>query len=228
MVGLGQINAQKMEFWLDTGAKVQYGATMLYNSAVGDDANWDYTFATSTKVGGKLGLNWDYTGVSIDVMVGKTKGLYQNLNQGPDREINISTVDLYLLFRNARNKGYFEVGPKMSLVGDVKAGDEGTGGTPIASDVYASTPLAGVLGFGTYILGNDGRFSGILGLRFEYGFQDIVTDSGRTEGMREPVNYTGPAASTNPIFAGIVFEFNWGIGGVGQARCGEKSKFIWF
>jgi len=81
------------------------------------------------------------------------------------------------------------------------------------------------LGFGTYILGNDGRFSGILGLRFEYGFQDVVTDTGR-EG--HPVVYTGERSSTNPLFAGLVFEFNWGIGGVGQARCGEKSKFIFF
>jgi hypothetical protein len=97
-------------------------------------------------------------------------------------------------------------------------------------DFYQKTPLAAVIGFGTYILGGDGAFSGILGLRFEYGFSDIVTDAGSASDnvQRQPVNYVGDASSTNPIFAGLVFEINWGIGGVGQARCGERSKFIWF
>jgi len=223
--GITQLEAQKMEFWLDAGAKVQYGATMLYNSAIGDDPNYDYTITTSTKFGGKLGLNWNYTGISFDVMVGKHKGQFQNLTTAglPNDEISMQSVDLYLLFRNAKNKGYFELGPKMGLIGDVRSGD-----AIIDPAQYESTSFAGVLGFGTYILGNDGAFSGILGLRFEYGFTDVVSDLGQTEGARQPVNYTGEVANTVPIFAGIVFEFNWGIGGVGQARCGEKSKFIWF
>ncbi|NNE25981.1 MAG: hypothetical protein HKN09_03995, partial [Saprospiraceae bacterium] len=123
-----------------------------------------------------------------------------------------------------------EIGPKMSFIGDVRREDLGTGDTVDPSEFYNSNALAGVLGFGTYVLGNDGRFSGILGLRFEYGFQDLVNADGRMGGEmnRQPVNYVGEASSTVPIFAGIVFELNWGIGGVGQARCGEKSKFIWF
>lgn len=222
-----QTDAQKMEFWLDTGIKVQSGATMLYNSAIGDDDSWDYTFATSTKFGGKLGFNWNYTGITLDVLAGKTKGVYQGIGTA-DRAIEMSTVDMYLLFRNAKHKGYFEVGPKVSIVGDVKEGDKGMTLSPVADNLYESLPMSAVIGFGTYILGSDGRFSGILGLRFEYGFSDIITETGKADGMRHPVNYTGTSAATNPIFAGIVFEFNWGIGGVGQARCGEKSKFIWF
>jgi len=227
-------NAQKMDFWLDAGLKVQYGATLLYNKAAGDDSNWDYTFATSTKFGGKLGINWNYTGVTLDVMLGKTKGLYQNTIPGggaPDQEISINTADIYLLFRDARNRGYIELGPKVSLTSDVKRGDKGGDLTTVDSDntLYEKTPLSAVIGFGTYLIGNDGAFSGIFGLRFEYGFSDIVTDAGKAAGdTRQPVNYIGEASATNPIFAGIVFEFNWGIGGVGQARCGEKSKFVWF
>ena len=114
-------------------------------------------------------------------------------------------------------------------MGDVKSGPKGGDKVIINPDFYEKTPMAAVLGFGTYVIGNDGAFSGILGLRFEYGFTDIVSELGTPEGVdRQPVNYVGDVSSTNPIFAGIVFEFNWGIGGVGQARCGEKSKFIWF
>jgi hypothetical protein len=226
-----QSNAQKMDFWLDAGAKVQTGASMIYNSAIGSDANFDYTIATSTKIGGKLGINWNYTGVSLDVMVGSLNGVFQNTSPGggEDIEVSANSVDIYVLFRDARRKGYFELGPKVSFMGDVKTGPKGGDKVIADPDLYQNTPLSAVVGFGTYVLGNDGRFSGILGLRFEYGFTDIVTAQGAEMGNnRQPVNYAGEMASTHPIFAGLVFELNWGIGGVGQARCGEKSKFIWF
>lgn len=226
------LNGQKLDFWLDAGLKMQYGGTMLYNGAIGDDPNLDYSITTSTKFGGKLGINWNYTGVSFEVMTGKLKGTFQNVgsNPGPDTKVSVQSTDVYVLFRDARKKGYFELGPKISFMGDVTATDaNGAAGPAIDPDFYEDMPLGAVIGFGTYVLGNDGAFSGILGLRFEYGFTDIVSDAGRTsELMRQPVNYSGDPSSTNPIFAGIVFELNWGIGGVGQARCGEKSKFIWF
>lgn len=232
-MGFAKADAQKMEFWMDTGIKVQSGMSMLYNSAIGDDPNWDYTITTSTKFGGKLGINWNYTGVSIDAMFGSLKGKFQNTSSagGGDVEVRVPSADVYVMFRSARHKGYFEVGPKVSFIGDVRSEDLSTGDTTDPSEYFNSNALAGVLGFGTYLLGNDGRFSGILGLRFEYGFQDLVNDDGRMPSdlmNRQPVNYVGEAASTLPIFAGLVFELNWGIGGVGQARCGEKSKFIWF
>ena len=226
------MSAQKMDFWLDAGAKIQYGGTMLFNGGISDDSNYDYTITTSTKIGGKIGINWNYTGVSFEVMTGKHKGAFQNLAPGTtgNTEVSVSSTDVYVLFRDARKKGYFELGPKVSFIGDVTVDDGSGAASPsVNPDFYEKNPLAGVIGFGTYILGNDGAFSGILGLRFEYGFTDIVSEAGRTsELMRQPVNYVGEASSTNPIFAGIVFELNWGIGGVGQARCGEKSKFIWF
>lgn len=225
-----QVDAQKMDFWLDTGIKVQYGGSMLFNSAVGDDDNWDYTITTSSKVGGKFGINWNYTGVSLDVMFGTFKGKFQNTSSagGADQIVKVGSVDAYLLFRDARQKGYFEIGPRVSLIGDVKSENADGSNAQDVSEYYNSKSFAGVVGFGTYVLGNDGRFSGILGLRFEYGFNDLVNADGRSVENRQPVNYAGEAANTVPIFAGLVFELNWGIGGVGQARCGEKSKFIWF
>lgn len=226
------LSAQKLDFWLDAGLKVQYGGSMLFNGAINDDPNFDYSITTSTKFGGKIGINWNYTGVSFEVMTGKHKGIFQDTggNNVGDTEVSVQSTDVYVLFRDARKKGYFELGPKVSFLGDVTTTvGNGQPSPAINPDFYEKNPLAAVIGFGTYILGNDGSFSGILGLRFEYGFTDIVSETGRaSETMRQPVNYSGDASSTNPIFAGIVFELNWGIGGVGQARCGEKSKFIWF
>lgn len=227
--------AQKLDFWLDAGLKIQYGGSLFLNSGVSNDDNFDLTFATSTKVGGKLGINWNYTGLALDVLVGETRGQFQNTSAAglANQEISLSTVDIYLLFRDARQKGYFEIGPKVSLVGDVRnnAADAPME-TIVNEDYYNAQPLSAVVGFGTYILGGEGSFSGILGLRFEYGFSDIVSDTGssidRLPANRQPVNYAGDPSSTNPIFAGLVFELNWGIGGVGQERCGERAKFIFF
>ncbi len=244
-LSINSVVAQKLDFWLDAGLKIQTGFTALYNAnattlnnsdpVMENHQQWDYTLASGTKYGAKIGINFNYTGVSFDFMRGTHRGKFQEVdleNGGTKRddEITITSTDIYMLFRNAKHKGYIELGPKLSLINNVK--DNQDPSTPNLKDSYETKNFAAVLGFGTYILGPpDGRFSGILGFRLEYGFQDVVNASGRSnEGgsSRVPVNYGGPAASTNPIFAGIVFEFNWGIGGVGQARCGERSKFIWF
>ncbi len=222
------MQGQKLDFWLDAGVKVQTGFTTLYNANTSQGNKWDFTTATGTKYGGKFGFNWGNIGVTLDVLLGKHKAQFQEIDTSPQfvREISVSSTDLYLLFRSARHKGYFEIGPKMSLIGDIRDNED----TRDLNDLYETRNLAGVLGFGTYMLGPEGgRFSGILGFRLEYGFQDIVNDAGRgTEVARQPVAYEGEAETTHPIFAGIVFELNWGIGGVGQARCGERSKFVWF
>lgn len=228
----GSLSAQKMDFWIDAGLKVQTGFNALYNANATNGDLWDNTLTNGTKFGGKIGINFNYVGVSFDIMTGKQKGKFQDrVNTGQNREVSASVTDLYVLFRSARNKGYFEVGPKMSFISDITIdGSKGPDAASAYKNLYETKNLAAVLGFGTYILGpEDGRFSGIFGLRFEYGFQDMVNADGRIDGEnRQPVNYTGDSASTNPIFAGIVFELNWGLGGVGQARCGERSKFIWF
>lgn len=222
------LSAQKMDFWLDAGLKIQTGFTALYNSNATSGNLYDNTLATGTKYGGKFGVNWGYIGITFDVMTGSLNGKFQEKGTVPtvNREVNVSVTDLYVLFRSARHKGYFEIGPKLSMVGNVDDGSP----NPDLDDLYEDKNLGAVLGFGTYLLGPEGgRFSGIFGLRLEYGFQDLVNADGRVEGdTRQPVAYTGEAASTNPIFVGIVFELNWGIGGVGQATCGERSKFIWF
>ena len=223
------LSAQKMDFWLDAGLKVQSGFSSLYNANAAE-GEWANAIAKSTKFGVKLGINFNYTGVSIDIMQGKQNGKFMNQTGNFDRELSINTTDIYVLFRNAKNKGYIELGPKMSFIGDVRVTDDNTPSNQPQDPYYETNNLGAVLGFGTYVLGpEDGRFSGIFGLRFEYGFQDVTNDAGKVAGEnRQPVNYLGDSSSTHPIFAGIVFELNWGIGGVGQARCGERSKFIWF
>ena len=218
-------SAQKQIVWFDVGLKAQIGATGLLNKSLVDSKDINYTIGLTSGLGlgGRIGINKNYSGLSIEGMYFKGK---QELKAPFAKSLSYDwkSVDLYALFRNSKNLGYFEIGPKVQFLSKMNGNLDGNS-TDITAD-FNKTNFAGVLGFGANIMGNDGAFSGILGLRFEYGFTDIVSKDGQ---VSNPVGDPGAAyASTNPWFAGMVFEFNWGIGYFGKAQCGARSKFIMF
>jgi len=144
------LSAQKMDFWLDAGLKIQTGFTALYNSNATNGDLWDNTLTHGTKYGGKLGINWNYTGISFDFLTGSQNGKFQDRRPsaeiGDVREISISVTDIYVLFRNARHKGYFELGPKISFISDVTV--DGSGGPDAGNqfeDQYETRNLGAVL-----------------------------------------------------------------------------------
>ena len=218
--------AQKQIVWFDAGLKVQYGASGFYSAAIEEATGYNHELGLTSGFGygGKLGINWQYNGLSLEAFYNKSRQDVEVTNAGePSYSYEWKAIDIYALYRNAKNLGYFELGPKVSMLRSMD-GIVGNLRTDVKDD-FNNTNFAGVLGFGANIMGNDGRFSGILGLRFEYGFTDIV---------KKDVNYhpipagIGERKSTNPYFAGLVFEFNWGIGYFGRAQCGARSKFIMF
>lgn len=226
------LSAQKQIVWFDAGLKAQYGFTGLYNSAIVDNAEVDYIISKGYGIGGKIGINFGYNGISIDVM--RNKGTQEfDLSSMADTDgsptLELSTTDIYLLYRNARNLGYFEIGPKVSFLNKAEFASDNSENADVKEN-FKSNGMAGVIGFGANIMGNDGRFSGILGLRFEYGFTDVVNETGQANNA--PINYPDLYAdgykSSNPIFAGVVFELNWGLGYFGKSQCGGRSKFIMF
>lgn len=218
---------QKKIVWFDFGLKAQGGATGLLNSDISDSdaVNYELNLTNGFGLGAKLGMNFDYGGLALE-------GMYFNGTQtwetaaGQDKfapEMKFTTVDVYALYKSNKNLGYFEIGPKASFLTKMTSD-----GADVTSD-YNSPNFAGVLGFGANLIGSDGAFTGMLGLRFEYGFTDIVSDGGRAN--QAPITTipdVSTSASTNPFFAGLVFELNWGIGYFGVAQCGQRSKFIMF
>ncbi|MEZ4912204.1 MAG: hypothetical protein R2774_15255 [Saprospiraceae bacterium] len=221
---ISTIYGQKQIVWFDTGLKVQYGAAGLLNTAISNSDVYSPKIGTGLSYGGKIGINFAYNGIAIDVM---KSSFSQDFNKGDNRysTIDYNGLDIYVLFRNAKNLGYFEIGPKLSLV------DKVTNTTDAEADVtadYESKNIAAVLGFGANILGNDGRFSGILGLRFEYGITDLGLKDNNTSPVNDVSIYADGYKASHPIFAGVVFELNWGIGYFGKAQCGGRSKFIMF
>lgn len=224
-----QIHAQKNNiWWFDTGLKVQYGATGLYNKAIVDSDVFDYDIGTGTSFGGKIGINYGYGGLAIDLMFSNHNAQFETDASPQNLKVNYKAMDVYALYRNARNLGYFEIGPKFSFINKVNRSLEGV--TTDDSSLYKSNNIAAVMGFGAYLLGNDGRFSGILGLRFEYGLTDMIDGAGHTAGapVASPNIYLDSVQTTHPLFVGVSFELNWGIGYFGKASCGARSKFMSF
>lgn len=218
--------AQKRIVWFDAGLKVQYGASGFYSGAIekATGYNHELSYSSGFGYGGKLGINWQYNGLSLEAFYNKSRQDIEVTNAGePSYSYEWKAMDFYALYRNAKNLGYFELGPKVSLLRQMDK-IQGNSTSDVKSN-FNNTNFAGVLGFGANILGNDGRFSGILGLRFEYGFTDIVKTGVTGDPLPAGV---AERKTTNPYFAGIVFEFNWGIGYFGKAQCGARSKFIMF
>lgn len=225
--------AQKQIVWFDVGLKAQYGFTGLYNKAIVDSDAYDYVISKGYGIGGKLGINFGYNGLAIDVMYSNGRQEFDIVqDETLTSTIDYKSLDVYLLYRNAKNLGYFEIGPKISFVNAVEGSISTQSGVTNLDDDFNSNAIAGVIGFGANVIGNDGRFSGILGLRFEYGFTDMVSDLGQTAEKSAPIYdesvYAEGYSKTAPIFAGVVFELNWGVGYFGKAQCGGRSKFMMF
>jgi hypothetical protein len=232
--------SQKEIAWFDAAIKVMWGSSNILNNAVIDDPNLNYelNFGTAVGFGGKFGVNKGYNGLAVEVMYtssGQTfEGLDpQNMNGYPAApKVEWKSMDLYFLFRNAKNLGFFEIGPKIGFLRSMKRTDADGALTDFAE--INKRQLSAVLGFGVNVIGTDGSFSGQIGLRFEYGFSDMngqeTADAITTS---EPFQYASGIYNGSkgyqksaPIYAGLVFELNWGLGYYGIAQCGARAKFF--
>ena len=217
--------SQKKIVWFDFGVKAQGGATGFLNKDISDhpDINYQLDLTNGFGLGVKGGINFGFKGIALEAMYFNGTQTFESLGNETAPEFKYTNVDLYALFKTNKNLGYFEIGPKVSLLNKMTAD-----ATDVITD-YNKTNYAGVMGFGANVIGSDGAFTGMLGLRFEYGFTDMVSSGGKTRNAPlTDISGFENKASTNPFFAGIVFELNWGIGYFGVAQCGQRSKFIMF
>ncbi len=226
-----QVAAQKKIVWFDAGLKAQYGAAGFYNAAVGSSSKYDYTISNGYSYGAKLGINKNYNGLSLEVMRNTAEQAFDPSGTNPSAHtVDWSSTDVYALFRNAKNLGYFEIGPKASFIS--KVNNQVDNSKVETTGNYSDKVYSGVIGFGANVMGTEDRFSGILGLRFEYAFSDFNKEADPSSltaaPLGDPSIYADGYKTSNIAFAGVVFELNWGIGYYGKAQCGKRSKFIMF
>lgn len=226
------MDAQKIYVWFDAGVKGMYGGSSLLNNAAIDHNDLDYylTFGNSYSVGGKFGINRGYNGLAVEVMYNNAKHKFEHTKGSFNPEMQWESYDLYTLFRNAQNLGFFEIGPKFSKYNKFSRSD--SKGELVQMDDIADYGISGVVSFGMNLFGQrDGAMSGQLGLRIEYGLTDIMNEAAQDRG--EPLPHVEDLFAdgykkTSPIFAGLVFELNWGLGYYGKSSCQNKAKLFSF
>lgn len=225
---------QKEIAWFDTGIKVMYGGSSAFSSMVADANNLDYNlaFGNSYSVGGKFGINRGFNGLAIEVLYNKGNASIQNTGAGSDLELDWTGIDIYTLFRNNANLGFFEIGPKFSLLQDLTRTNASGELRNLKEDELSNNlNISGVLSMGVLLLGNDRAFSGQIGLRFEYALTDLMNADAANLGL-EPFPDAMPAtlsrSSTAPLYAGLVFELNFGLGFYGISQCGGRPKLFGF
>lgn len=165
--------------WIDCGLKGGYGVTSLINGNVWNEPKIDPLISTGYAFGGKLGLNFNLNyQITID-FIGKSSNqryLFEPTETTRSWEKNIrhNTFDMPLLFRhNSDNGSFLEIGPQISFLTSVSETLENIDKT----SYFESTNLGAVLGFGSFIFGGDNAYL-VFGLRFHYGFQDILSNEG--------------------------------------------------
>jgi len=235
MLALGNMHAQKIGFWFDTGAKIAYGPTGLLNNNIINDSKYDHTINTGYGIGAKFGIYYGrYNGVTIDAMLNQgkqrfefTKGEEQNNNH----TINWSTIDMALLYRMQKASIYFELGPQFSFVNSVTQEIPVIAGAPTdISQFFNDQYTSAIFGFGGYVL-NSNTFTLMFGMRLAYGLTDMISPDGQTAGYPNPNSENAPYKDytpTNPVSALFVIEANYGIGYFAKTSCSDRSTFFRF
>ena len=175
------------------GAKGSFFSTWLFNKNVSDrNASLDYASSFSPTFGVQAIFMLKETyGISAEVIYASQKqkydGYFGNEDNTFTNEINLSYIDIPILFRVSSPKGpFFVVGPQVSLLMGAKETFELDNSTILnysdkdVKDDFAGFGVAGVLGFGIDIKLTD-MINLTTGLRFGYMFTDATTEYSEDE-----------------------------------------------
>ncbi len=175
-------------------------STWLFNKNVsdaGDELNYASTF------GGTVGVNGVYsfsetTGLSVGILYSGHNQKYEDDPSTYEAKTKLSYLDIPILFRLQSPSGpYFEVGPQIGILMGAKAdfSTKPASGFDFSDldvkEFHESTNIAIVFGFGVDIEASENIVVS-TGLRFGYGFTDVMKDD--KEPGYEP---------TNRVFGGL-------------------------
>lgn len=223
------LNAQ--EIWLETALKGGAGMSFLMNKNILNDNTYRNALSPMYGFGAKVAVNFGaWHGIALEGLFNTSSQKWDyslpNVTGDLQNEVKWNSLEMYLLYRYIRNRTYIEVGPMYSLIRSVEQTDNGV--EIVDPDpFYENNYLAGVFGFGGYLGGSE-TFSVGLGIRVHYGFTDLVSEDGRAAGYPNPVrqNLYDSEASTHPLVAQLLLEFNFGIGHWAKTSCHERMKFF--
>ncbi|PTM14490.1 MAG: hypothetical protein DA408_02600 [Bacteroidetes bacterium] len=176
--------------------------------------------------GGVLGLNiGDYHGLNFEVMTGT---YFQDITYRPDvstaqrNSLEWDVLDLYALYRYYPESGmYLELGPKYTLIQGISPT---TGIQPVSTQggPYEDNYISGVLGLGAFLSGSEALVFK-AGLRFEYGFTDLVSAEGMANGYPSISSSLTDQGRTTPYRVSFGLELSFGVGGIAKGACGRRG-----
>jgi hypothetical protein len=218
------LNAQT---WFEVGLKGGPATTFLVNKNFMNDTQFNPKLTPTYFFGAKVGINFgEHDGIAIHA--GGTKVQQKFNNEYPlalfdERKFTSNLIEIGLLYHRTSNSGYFEVGPRISLVQNGELIDDG-GTSQDISDELIGTYYGMDLGFGSYVIGGD-RLSLMMGLRFSYGIAPINLD----ERPIAPIQAQyGDSRSVNIFSAMLCVELNYSLGYLVRSSCGRRTSWISF
>lgn len=223
LVSQGMIHAQGV--WMELGAKAGYGLGGFYNGAMMDDGEHSFKVGFSPSYGLKMGLYFsEFSALSLEGLLSSNHqnftlkgGLGDNVNN-----INWKTLDIVLAYRFTSEGGYIEIGPMYSKLNSVTQKAPGV----VLEDAdlkkrYQST-YGVVFGLGGYFAGSE-YFTISSGIRFQYGFSDLVSSMGKDEHFPTPYKPSIDYKGSHPFGLQLQLEITFPIGGYAQSQCGRRG-----
>lgn len=213
--------------WFEVGLKGGPATTFLVNKDIFDDVSFDHVLTGTYFYGAKVGINFGpHDGIALHG--GGTK-LNQNFDNKYEiqtfdrRNFNAQVIEFGALYHRTKETGYFEVGPRMSLVRNAFISDDG--GTEVDFEDQINTTYFGAdLGFGAYVIGNE-QLSVMMGLRFSYGFSNLMD---RVDPIAPEQAQYSNASAVHVLSAMFCVELNYSLGYLVRSTCGNRNTWISF
>jgi hypothetical protein len=222
--------------WVDIGAKGMFNSTWILNSNINNDKYAAYDLSFGYGGGLKLGFNFNESAeITLDAIYSTVNQKY--ISNGSDnkwsREVNLSYLDLPLLFKSNKEGTYIEIGPQFSVLMGAKDKLAFENADAIrdynrnpADQYYEKKNIAAVFGFGSYLFGTENLYV-CFGMRATYGFLDIISKEGGKDleyTSLTPDNNASPKSyrGTNNLTIGFVLELNYDLGYLVSASCGKR------
>ena len=213
--------------WFEAGFRGGPTTTFLTNKNLFDDTGYDHVFTPSYFYAGKIGINFgEENGVAINIGGSQVHQRFVNnyeeriFNQ---RSFKANTFDVGILYHRTKASGYFEAGPKISMINSGQTEDDNTHSIDVKNQLK-STMVGMDLGFGSYVIGSE-RLALITGFRLSYGFSPLMDN----EMVVAPHNANYDNSRGVHVFA-LMFsaEINYSLGYLVRASCGKRTAWISF
>lgn len=229
--------------WFDVGVKGSYNSTWLFNKNILYDQLVSYKPSFGYNGGVKIGYNFnENVELTLDfIYTAFNQTITDNIeNTDWKKQTNLIFYDIPLLFRYNKEGSYTEAGFQYSSLHSAKESLVSTPSDVMIDYSYSDTKKnfspnnwAFVFGVGSY-LGGTQNATFMLGFRFAYTLNDILSDAGgkgKSYPYPEYPGFYGKTTSykaTNALSGGVILEINYDLGYFVSSKCTRAREFLFF